>query len=74
MKRTLSLFLTVALMLALAACGSTGRQDSNSASSVPEGDTPTSTIPETHPENQPEDTTPTEEQTPEGLMIAGKKS
>ena len=73
MKRTLSLFLTVALMLTLAACGATGRQDSNSASSAPEGDAPTSTIPETPPANQPEDTTPTEEQTPEGTDDGEKK-
>ena len=73
MKRTLSLFLTVALMLTLAACGSTGRQDSNSASSAPEGDTPTSTIPETPPAKQPEDTTPAEDQTPEGTDDGEKK-
>ena len=73
MKRTLSLFLTVALMLTLAACGAAGRQDSNSASSAPEGDAPTSAIPETPPANQPEDTTPTEEQTPEGTDDGEKK-
>ena len=60
-------------MLTLAACGSTGRQDSNSASSTPEGDTPTSTIPETPPVKQPEDTTPAEEQTPEGTDDGEKK-
>ncbi len=60
MKRTLSLFLTLALMLTLAACGSKGGQDSSSSSSAPEGDAPTSTAPETPPANQPEDTTPPE--------------
>lgn len=73
MKRTLSLFLTVALMLTLAACGSKGGQDSTSSSPAPEGNTPTSTVPETPPANQPEDTAPTEEQTPEGTDDGGKK-
>ena len=73
MKRMLSLFLTMALMLTLAACGSKGGQDSNSASSAPEGDTPTSTIPETPPANQRSDTTPAEEQTLEGTDDGEKK-
>ena len=73
MKRTLSLFLTVALMLTLAACGSKSGQDSTSSSPAPEGKTPTSTAPEIPPANQPEDTTPTEEQTPEGTDDSEKK-
>ena len=73
MKRTLSLFLTVALMLTLAACGSKSGQDSTSSSPAPEGNTPTSTAPEIPPANQPEDTTPTEEQTPEGTDDSEKK-
>lgn len=73
MKRTLSLFLTVALMLTLAACGSKGGQDSTSSSPAPEGNTPTSTAPEIPPANQPEDSDPTEEQTPEGTDDSGKK-
>lgn len=73
MKRTLSLFLTMALMLTLAACGSKGGQDSTSSSSAPEGNTPTSTAPEIPPANQPEDTAPTEDQTPEGTDDSGKK-
>ena len=73
MKRTLSLFLTVALMLTLAACGSKSGQDSTSSSPAPEGNTPTSTAPEIPPANQPEDTTPTEEQTPEGTDDGEKK-
>ena len=73
MKRTLSLFLTMALMLTLAACGSKGGQDSTSSSPAPEGNTPTSTAPEIPPANQPEDTTPTEEQTPEGTDDSEKK-
>ena len=60
MKRTLSLFLTVALMLTLAACGSKGGQDSASSSPAPEGNTPTSTA-------------PAEDQTPEGTDDSGKK-
>lgn len=70
MKRTLSLFLTVALMLTLAACGSKG---GTSSSPAPEGNTPTSTVPEMPPANQPEDTASTEEQTPEGTDDSGKK-
>lgn len=73
MKRTLSLFLTVALMLTLAACGSKGGQDSTSSSPAPEGNTPTSTAPEIPPANQPEDSDPTEEQTPEGTDDGEKK-
>ena len=73
MKRTLSLFLTVALMLTLAACGSKGGQDSASSSPAPEGNTPTSTAPEIPPANQPEDTAPAEDQTPEGTDDSGKK-
>ena len=73
MKRTLSLFLTVALMLTLAACGSKGGQDSTSSSPAPEGNTPTSTAPEIPPANQPEDSDPTEDQTPEGTDDGEKK-
>ena len=73
MKRTLSLFLTVALMLTLAACGSKSGQDSTSSSPAPEGNTPTSTAPEIPPANQPEDTAPAEDQTPEGTDDSGKK-
>lgn len=73
MKRTLSLFLTMALMLTLAACGSKGGQDSTSSSPAPEGNTPTSTAPEIPPANQPEDTAPTEDQPPEGTDDSGKK-
>ena len=73
MKRTLSLFLTVALMLTLAACGSKSGQDSTSSSPAPEGNTPTSTAPEIPPANQPEDTAPTEDQPPEGTDDSGKK-
>lgn len=73
MKRTLSLFLTMALMLTLAACGSKGGQDSTSSNPAPEGNTPTSTVPETSPANQRSDTTPAEEQTPEGTDNSGKK-
>ena len=64
MSRMLSLFLSVALMLTLAACGSTAGQDSSNSSPAPEGDAPTSTVPETPPANQPEETTPAEEQAP----------
>lgn len=73
MKRTLFLFLTVALMLTLAACSSKGGQDSTGSSPAPEGNTPTSTAPEIPPANQPDGTTPTEEQTPEGTDDGEKK-
>lgn len=73
MKKTLSLVLTVALMLTLAACGPKGGQESNSSSPAPEGDTPASATPETPPANQQSDTTPTEEQAPEGTDGSGKK-
>lgn len=73
MKRTLSLFLTMALMLTFAACGPKDGQESNSSSPAPEGDTPASATPETPPENQRSDTAPTEEQAPEGTDDGGKK-
>lgn len=73
MKRTLSLFLTVALLLALTACGSTGGQGDSGPDSALEGKTPTSSAPETPPANQSADTTPTEEQTPEGTDDSEKK-
>lgn len=73
MKRTLSLFLTVALMLALTACGSTGGQGDTGSDSALEGNTPASTAPETPPANQRSDTIPTEEQAPEGTDDGGKK-
>ena len=71
MKRTLSLFLTVALMLTLAACSSTAEQ--GSPDPAPEGNTPASATPETPPANQSADTTPTEEQAPEGTDDGEKK-
>ncbi len=73
MKRTLSLFLTLVLMLTLVACGSTAGQGGTASDAVPEGNAPTSTTPETSPADQPEDTTPTEEQAPEGTDDGGKK-
>ena len=72
MKKTLSLFLTVALALTLAACGSKGGQASNSSSPAP-GDIPASTAPETPPADQRSDTTPTAGQTPEGTDDGGKE-
>lgn len=72
MKKTLSLFLAVAFILALTACGSTGGQNDASPDPAPKGNTPASTTPETPPANQPEDTTPTEEQTSEGTDDGGK--
>ncbi len=75
MKRTLSIFLTLALMLALAACGSTSGQGSTGSdpTPTPEGNTLVSAAPETTPENQPEDTRPPEDETPEGTSDGGKK-
>ena len=64
MKRMLSLFLTVALMLTLAACGSKGGQADNSSSPVPEGNTSASTAPETPPASQRSDSAPAESEEP----------
>ena len=65
MKRTLSLFLTFALLLILAACGSTAGQADTGSDPTLEGDTPVSTTLETPPTSQPEDTTSPEDETPE---------
>lgn len=73
MRRTLSLFLAVILILALTACGSTGGQGDTGPDSAPEGNTPASTTPETPSANQRSDTTPTEEQAPEGTDDSEKK-
>ena len=74
MKRTLSLFLTFVLMLTLAACGSSAGQSGPNSNPAPEGNTPTSTTPETPPANHPEDTTPPEDETPvESEDDSGKK-
>ncbi len=64
MKRTLSLLLTFAFMLTLAACGSTAGQGGTNSNPSPEENTPASTTPEIPPANQPEDTTPPEDETP----------
>ncbi len=74
MKRTLPLFLTVALMFTLAACGNTPEQGNDASSPAPEAGAPASGAPETPPANPPEDTAPTEEQTPEGTGDGGKKT
>ncbi len=66
MKRTLSLLLTFALMLTLTACGSTAGQGGTNSDPAPEDNTPASTMPETPPANQPEDTAPPEDETPAG--------
>lgn len=73
MKRTLSLLLTFALLLTLAACGPTAGQADISSNSTPEGDAPASTTPETPPTIQPEDTTSPEDETPEEADDSGKK-
>ena len=67
MKRTISIFLTLALMLTLAACGPAAEQSSSSPAPTPtpEESAPVSAAPETTPVGQPEDSTP-----PEG---SGKK-
>ena len=63
MKRTLSLLLTFALLLTLAACGPTAGQADISSNSTPE----------TPPTAQPEDTTSPENETPEEADDSGKK-
>ncbi|MDE6589376.1 MAG: NAD(P)H-dependent oxidoreductase [Oscillospiraceae bacterium] len=57
MKRTLSIFLTLALMLTLAACGSTAGQGSagSNPTPTPKESAPISAVPETTPTVQPED-------------------
>jgi len=64
MKRTLALLLTFSLMLTLAACGSAAGQGGTNSNPTPEGNTPASTTPEIPPANQPENTTPPEDETP----------
>ena len=54
MKRTLSLFLTLVLMLTLAACGFSTGQGGAASNPAPGGSPPISSTPETPPENQPE--------------------
>ncbi len=73
MKRTLSLLLSFALMLTLAACGSTAGQGSTNSNPAPEENTPVSTTPETPPADRPEDTTPPEDETPAGTDDSGNK-
>ena len=76
MKRTISIFLTLALMLTLAACGSTSGQGSTGTNPTPtpEGNTPASTAPETTPESQPEDSAAlSASETPDGASGGGKK-
>ncbi len=70
MKRTFSLFLTLALVFVLTACGSAPGQGSTPA---PEENTPASTTPETPPESQPEDTPSTDGETPTETDDSGKK-
>ena len=75
MKRTLSICLTLALMLTLAACGSASGQGSTGSNPTPtpEDNTLASAAPEATPENQPEDTTPPEDEAPGGTSDGGKK-
>ena len=64
MKRTVSILLTFALMLTLAACGSTENQNNTSSDPAPEENTPAVSTPETPSSNQPEDTATPENETP----------
>lgn len=73
MKRTLSLCLTLALMLTLAACGSPADQSGSSSSPTPDTSPSASNPPETPLANQPEDTTPQEDETPAETDDSGKK-
>ncbi len=73
MKKKLSVLLTLALLFTLAACGAAPGQGNDASDPAPGTNTPASTTPETPPANQPEDTAPTEEQTPEGTGDGGKK-
>lgn len=73
MKRTLSIFLTLTLMLALTACGSTSGQGSTDSDPTLEGNTLASAAPETTPENQSEDTLSPEDELHEGADDGGTK-
>ncbi len=73
MKKKLSILLTLALMLTLAACGAAPGQGNDASTPTPGTDAPASSAPETPSANPPEDTAPTEEQAPEGTDDGGKK-
>ncbi len=60
MKKTCFLFLTVAIVLILAACGSVAGQGNTGSAPAPEGNAPASTVSERSPENRPENATPSE--------------
>lgn len=60
MKRILSLFLMLALMVSLAACSSPTGQGAADPTPSTDEDAPSISIPEISPSNQPEDTTPPE--------------
>lgn len=64
MKRALSFLFALALALSLAACGSSAGQGSANSDPAPDTDTSAAATPETPPANQPEDTTPQEDETP----------
>ncbi len=74
MKKRLSVLLTLALMLTLAACGAAPERGNDASTSAPATGAPASSAPETPPADPPEDTAPTEEQTPGGTGGGGKKS
>lgn len=60
MKRTLSLFLTLALTICLAACGSTAGQGTTDPAPSTDTNSPVVSTPEAPSSNQPEDTAPPE--------------
>ena len=73
MKRMLSLCLTLALMLTLAACGSPVDQGNGSSGSTPDTNPSVSSTPDMSPANQPEDSAPVEDEIPEEADDSGNK-
>ena len=73
MKRMLSLCLTLALMLILTACGSPVEQGNGSSGSTPDTNHSVSSTPDMSPANQPEDSAPGEDETPEETDDSGNQ-
>lgn len=73
MKRMLSLCLTLVFILTLTACGSPAEQGNGSSSSTPDTNPSVSSTPDMSPVNQPEDSAPVQDETPEGTDDSGNK-
>ncbi len=73
MRQTFSFLLALALLLGLAACGSSAGPEPGSAGPAPKTDAPAASAPKTPPESQPEDTTPPEGNPSGNLEDGGAK-